>query len=151
MPLPSLPSKLGEILSADEIKHAPKATPPKQVLKPTQPKAKPVTASPTPPSSASLDTPVSEPAGITTPKTTPPRLSSSKKNKNQAKPVKEKTNPSVKKLFVLDTNVLLHDANCLFKFEEHDVFIPMIVLEELDHQKKAYQKSPATPAKSAAT
>src|SRR5699024_2706649 len=56
--------------------------------------------------------------------------------KNQAKPVKEKTNPSVKKLFVLDTNVLLHDANCLFKFEEHDVFIPMIVLEELDHQKK---------------
>lgn len=40
------------------------------------------------------------------------------------------------KLFVLDTNVLLHDANCLFMFKEHDVFIPMIVLEELDNQKK---------------
>src|SRR5690625_4442785 len=29
------------------------------------------------------------------------------------------------KIFVLDTNVLLHDANCLFMFKEHDVFIPM--------------------------
>ncbi|TAM34359.1 MAG: PhoH family protein [Burkholderiaceae bacterium] len=41
-----------------------------------------------------------------------------------------------RKLFVLDTNVLLHDPNSLFKFEEHDIFLPMIVLEELDHQKK---------------
>lgn len=41
-----------------------------------------------------------------------------------------------RKLFVLDTNVLLHDSNSLFKFEEHDIFLPMIVLEELDHQKK---------------
>ncbi|HEY9459942.1 MAG TPA: PhoH family protein [Paralcaligenes sp.] len=41
-----------------------------------------------------------------------------------------------RKFFVLDTNVLLHDSNSLFKFEEHDIFLPMIVLEELDHQKK---------------
>jgi PhoH-like ATPase len=40
------------------------------------------------------------------------------------------------KLFVLDTNVLLHDPMCLFRFEEHDVFLPMIVLEELDGHKK---------------
>ncbi|AIL32798.1 hypothetical protein IX83_05255 [Basilea psittacipulmonis DSM 24701] len=40
-----------------------------------------------------------------------------------------------KKLYVLDTNVLLHDSSCLFKFKEHDVFIPMITLEELDHHK----------------
>ena len=40
------------------------------------------------------------------------------------------------KLFVLDTNVLLHDPSCLFRFEEHDVFLPMIVLEELDGHKK---------------
>src|SRR5690606_28918129 len=38
--------------------------------------------------------------------------------------------------FVLDTNVLLHDSNCLFKFEEHDIYLPMIVLEELDNHKK---------------
>ena len=40
------------------------------------------------------------------------------------------------KLFVLDTNVLLHDPMCLFRFEEHDIFLPMIVLEELDAHKK---------------
>jgi len=40
------------------------------------------------------------------------------------------------KLFVLDTNVLLHDPSCLFRFEEHDIFLPMIVLEELDAHKK---------------
>jgi len=37
---------------------------------------------------------------------------------------------------VLDTNVLLHDPMSLFRFEEHDVYLPMIVLEELDGQKK---------------
>ncbi len=40
------------------------------------------------------------------------------------------------KLFVLDTNVLLHDPSSLFRFEEHDIFLPMMTLEELDHQKK---------------
>ena len=40
------------------------------------------------------------------------------------------------KLFVLDTNVLLHDPTSLFRFEEHDVYLPMIVLEELDGHKK---------------
>ncbi len=40
------------------------------------------------------------------------------------------------KLFVLDTNVLLHDPTCLFRFQEHDLFIPMATLEELDHNKK---------------
>src|SRR5438477_3580119 len=40
------------------------------------------------------------------------------------------------KLFVLDTNVLMHDPTSLFRFEEHDVFLPMVVLEELDDHKK---------------
>jgi PhoH-like ATPase len=40
------------------------------------------------------------------------------------------------KLFVLDTNVLLHDPMSLFRFEEHDIYLPMIVLEELDGHKK---------------
>ena len=39
-------------------------------------------------------------------------------------------------LFVLDTNVLLHDPTSLFRFEEHDIFLPMVVLEELDAHKK---------------
>ena len=37
---------------------------------------------------------------------------------------------------MLDTNVLLHDPTSLFRFEEHDIFLPMIVLEELDGHKK---------------
>ena len=39
-------------------------------------------------------------------------------------------------LFVLDTNVLLHDPSSLFRFQEHDIFLPMVVLEELDAHKK---------------
>ena len=41
-----------------------------------------------------------------------------------------------RKLFVLDTNVLIHDPLSIFRFAEHDVFIPMTVLEELDNHKK---------------
>jgi PhoH-like ATPase len=40
------------------------------------------------------------------------------------------------KLFVLDTNVLMHDPTSLFRFEEHDIYIPLITLEELDQHKK---------------
>lgn len=40
------------------------------------------------------------------------------------------------KLFVLDTNVLMHDPSSLFRFEEHDVYVPMMTLEELDNNKK---------------
>ncbi len=55
----------------------------------------------------------------------PPR--ESRKNRKSSGP---------RKLFVLDTNVLMHDPMSLFRFEEHDVFLPMIVLEELDGHKK---------------
>jgi PhoH-like ATPase len=40
------------------------------------------------------------------------------------------------KMFVLDTNVLMHDPTSLFRFEEHDVYLPMMTLEELDNHKK---------------
>ena len=43
---------------------------------------------------------------------------------------------SSKKIFVLDTNVLLHDPNAIFHFQEHDVVIPIVVIEEIDHFKK---------------
>ena len=44
--------------------------------------------------------------------------------------------PKTKKLFVLDTNVLMHDPASLFRFEEHDIYLPMGTLEELDSHKK---------------
>ncbi len=47
-----------------------------------------------------------------------------------------RSNNGPTKLFVLDTNVLMHDPMSLFRFEEHDIFLPMIVLEELDGHKK---------------
>ena len=43
---------------------------------------------------------------------------------------------SNKRLYILDTNVLMHDPTAIFRFEEHDVFLPMMVLEELDAAKK---------------
>jgi PhoH-like ATPase len=44
-----------------------------------------------------------------------------------------------KKFFVLDTNVILHDSSCIYNFEEHDIVIPITVLEELDQFKKGNQ------------
>ena len=46
------------------------------------------------------------------------------------------TEAAIHKLFVLDTNVLMHDPTALFRFQEHDVFLPMITLEELDDHKR---------------
>jgi len=42
----------------------------------------------------------------------------------------------MKKTFVLDTNVLIHDPECIYKFEDNDVVIPISVIEELDSLKK---------------
>ncbi len=43
---------------------------------------------------------------------------------------------SPRRLFILDTNVLMHDPTALFRFQEHDVYLPMVVLEEMDAGKK---------------
>ncbi|MEA2116769.1 MAG: PhoH family protein [Thermodesulfobacteriota bacterium] len=43
------------------------------------------------------------------------------------------------KTFILDTNVILHDSSCINHFAEHDVVVPITVLEELDHFKKGNQ------------
>ena len=45
-------------------------------------------------------------------------------------------NTRTTKLFVLDTNVLMHDPTSLYRFQEHDIFVPMMTLEELDDHKK---------------
>jgi PhoH-like ATPase len=59
------------------------------------------------------------------------------KGKSSAAPNKRRgSRGGPTRLFVLDTNVLLHDPMSLFRFEEHDIFLPMIVLEELDGHKK---------------
>ena len=40
-----------------------------------------------------------------------------------------------RKLFVIDTNILMHDPTAIYRFEEHDIYLPMVVLEELDNHK----------------
>ncbi|MGA9911759.1 MAG: PIN domain-containing protein, partial [Paraburkholderia sp.] len=67
----------------------------------------------------------SEPAAVA-----PSTRGTSKKRGTSADPLE------MQKLFVLDTNVLMHDPSCLFRFEEHDVYLPMMTLEELDNHKK---------------
>ncbi|TXI11359.1 MAG: PhoH family protein [Polynucleobacter sp.] len=72
------------------------------------------------------------------------KMKSSTKSKKAATSQSIKTSPRVRKipddgiirLFVLDTNVLMHDPSALFRFEEHDVYLPMMTLEELDNHKK---------------
>jgi PhoH-like ATPase len=74
--------------------------------------------------------PLDAPTGLTpSPAVTPPPAA------RKARTVKPRDPQSIK-LFVLDTNVLMHDPMSLFRFEEHDIYLPMIVLEELDSNKK---------------
>ena len=49
--------------------------------------------------------------------------------------------PDVRRAFVLDTNVLMHDPAAIFRFEEHDIYLPMVVLEELDAGKKGLSEA----------
>ena len=55
--------------------------------------------------------------------------------------VKKNTSSTKKipKTFVLDTNVILHDADSINMFQENDVIIPLAVIEELDHFKRGSQ------------
>ncbi|HLS81910.1 MAG TPA: PhoH family protein [Steroidobacter sp.] len=55
--------------------------------------------------------------------------------------MKDKRTAGQRRIFVLDTNVLMHDPTAIFRFDEHDVFIPMIVLEELDAGKKGLSEA----------
>jgi len=55
--------------------------------------------------------------------------------------------PVIKKTYVLDTNVLLHDPTAVAAFKQHHVVIPMTVLEELDHIKDRHDKTVSREAR----
>jgi PhoH-like ATPase len=55
--------------------------------------------------------------------------------------LKNRPEKGARRAFVLDTNVLMHDPAAVFRFEEHDIYLPMGVLEELDAGKKGLSES----------
>ncbi|MCU0774890.1 MAG: PhoH family protein [Ideonella sp.] len=134
MPLPKPPSKPATLLAASEYEAqaAPRsrkaaakpradideATPPvMQLLDPALSQPPVVRAEPRSPAAAKAPPAPARPAAT-------PSTARSRKAAGPAK------------LFVLDTNVLMHDPMSLFRFEEHDVYLPMVTLEELDNHKK---------------
>jgi PhoH-like ATPase len=139
MPLPKPPTRKGDLLqSADyEAQAAPRAD--KRSLK---------TRAPEPPGEAALElhdggTPLAA-RPVPSPAVAPSSARALQAPPAVSRPVPAPTAPRQRKprntgpskLFVLDTNVLMHDPMSLFRFEEHDVFLPMITLEELDGHKK---------------
>lgn len=112
MPLPKLPTKPADVLSFPPLKpqaeKEPQASPP--AARGKQREIAPPSVRP-----ARRERPASTEAPVA------------------ATPRRE---AAVAKLFVLDTNVLMHDPTSLFRFEEHDVYLPMMTLEELDNHKR---------------
>src|SRR5690606_6083576 len=107
----------------------------------------PSTAAAAPPAAAQAATPLpvqpeldainsQAPAAVAPAPAAAPRAARGGKASTAGRKPKARAQSAVRKLFVLDTNVLLHDPTSLFRFEEHDIFLPMMTLEELDHQKK---------------
>jgi len=159
MPLPKPPATKATILSAAEFESQ---AAPRAARKPGKPRAEPsasldlfdsaaAAAVPKlqPPGAAkvasSVVTPPTQPTATAAPRTTAPGMPTKQVSlatpaaqpASGAKPrVRSPRGSGPAKLFVLDTNVLMHDPMSLFRFEEHDVFLPMITLEELDDHKK---------------
>ncbi len=155
MPLPKPPTKRASRLDSDA--YATTLTPSKRPVSATRGASAPAPALSAP---ALLDppTPVSQAVAAShAPVTAAPRTKTDTEARSGGSPslalVAPATaaNPSRKsapaktrarkpagdpKLFVLDTNVLMHDPMSLFRFEEHDIYLPMITLEELDGHKK---------------
>jgi PhoH-like ATPase len=128
MPLPPAPSKRAALLNTEGLDAAPaksrntRKLAPRHVMREAEER---------------ITTKVPAVVATTTRKSGPvPIYKDERKAAPIRTPARKKKHTGPSKLFVLDTNVLMHDPMCLFRFEEHDVFLPMIVLEELDSNKK---------------
>ncbi len=134
MPLPKAPTKPASLISAtDDLLAKPRKT----TTAPARPIAQvaPQEAVSAPALAASFAPEMEKPrAPLAKSRVsqTPPPVSLSRETREP----RRRSDPDVAKTFVLDTNVLMHDPSSLFRFEEHDVFLPMMTLEELDNHKK---------------
>ena len=89
------------------------------------------------PASAHSRAPATESASVPASTTSAPTSSSAPAERAEARARPR----DGRRLFVLDTNVLMHDPTAIFRFEEHDVYLPMVVLEELDAHKKGLSEA----------
>ncbi len=145
MPLPKLPTKPATLLLAEDY---PKAEPGKPVIKAVAAAKPKLAAVPAPAKKASRAKAAPAPAPVPAAKPvrakkTEARAEAPSTTKHKQVDPAPKSNASRQadqsgqlKMFVLDTNVLMHDPTSLFRFEEHDVYLPMMTLEELDDHKK---------------
>lgn len=150
MPLPKMPTKPAALLSPKDYPKAEKGKPAKTIKSATPEKIKTTAAPQVAPKKKTASTiapvlgktaskpvaektaPISAKSGtVAAPSNTKPHDSRVKSGTSRAADKSGTT-----KLFVLDTNVLMHDPSSLFRFEEHDIYLPMITLEELDDHKK---------------
>ena len=131
MPLPKPPAKRGSLLSAADFdsQSAPRpATRPHKAQRASEPTVPPVL-------DLYDDSAAAAVVAAKPPKVEPHAYQRTTAHQPQPRTRKPRiTGPA--KLFVLDTNVLMHDPTSLFRFEEHDIYLPMITLEELDGHKK---------------
>jgi PhoH-like ATPase len=127
MPLPKLPTKPAALLSPEEYPKAEKGKSVKPVMTLIE--------------STPTNTVGAPQARAKTAEKSPATKARAAKSKDVDSAIKSSASRigdkmGVTKLFVLDTNVLMHDPTSLFRFEEHDVYLPMMTLEELDNHKK---------------
>ncbi len=140
MPLPKLPTKPAALLAPKDYGDAAK---PGKASKPSQTENPVSVASKTTVKKKASPAVVAEVPKVVAVSSSAPKPTRSKKLPADHHETRVKSGTSkaadksgVSKLFVLDTNVLMHDPTSLFRFEEHDVYLPMITLEELDDHKK---------------
>ena len=126
MPLPKIPTKPAALLLPKDYPKADKAKLPKPLTLIEAP-AKKIDVAPQARTKLPVTAPAEKPRAEK-------QTTAEKSVKSRASRSADKSGAS--KLFVLDTNVLMHDPSSLFRFEEHDVYLPMMTLEELDDHKK---------------
>lgn len=150
MPLPTMPTQPAQLLDPAEFKPFGKAARPKAGQEPrkpvpalerealsetgrAQPKRSTTRARPGEASPMAKEDARQRPTGVVK---AVDKVSTAGKSTETATRRRARRDDGPTKLFVLDTNVLMHDPSSLFRFEEHDVYLPMMTLEELDNHKK---------------
>lgn len=142
MPLPKMPTKPADMLKPEDMKTTKtakkagnKTVPVKARETRAQPKKTATSAAPKKTAADEHTAKKAAPAFAKAPRQRPPR----KKLEDtalQSSVSRAASKSGETKMFVLDTNVLMHDPTALFRFEEHDIFLPMITLEEMDNNKR---------------